>query len=185
VREARPTPRLQGVCARRPLEAHDYKQLRDRLEATLRQVCPPWLSPHLDDLVQLAAIRVHQTYDGAEINGGLLYRVAQSVVIDEIRRQRRRQEILMTPTTPERVAGPSHHTPEALAHSESTTCAIQGCLHELPDDRRRAVDLYLQGHSVPESAALLGFDQKKTENLVYRGLADLRVRLERLGVLPR
>jgi RNA polymerase sigma-70 factor (ECF subfamily) len=34
--------------------------------------------------------------------------------------------------------------------------------------------MYLHGHSVAEVAALLGWRFKKAENLVYRGLADLR-----------
>jgi RNA polymerase sigma-70 factor (ECF subfamily) len=51
-------------------------------------------------------------------------------------------------------------------------------------DRRRAVMLYLQGHSVPEAARLLGWTAKRTENLVYRGLADLRHCLRAKGHTP-
>ena len=43
---------------------------------------------------------------------------------------------------------------------------------------------HLQGHTGPQAAALLGWDAKRTENLVYRGLADLRQCLEAKGVKP-
>jgi RNA polymerase sigma-70 factor (ECF subfamily) len=62
--------------------------------------------------------------------------------------------------------------------------AIRDCLLGLVTDRRLAVALHLQGHSVPQAAALLGWDRKRTENLVYRGLADLRACLEKKGVSP-
>jgi RNA polymerase sigma-70 factor (ECF subfamily) len=48
--------------------------------------------------------------------------------------------------------------------------------------RRHAVTLSLQGHSVPEIGRLLGWTGKKAENLVYRGMADLRECLEGKGI---
>ena len=73
------------------------------------------------------------------MNSSLLYRVAHSVIVDEIRRQKRRQEIAMTPTTPERVAGPPNRTPEARVGGTRTGEGIGACLALLSDDRRRAV----------------------------------------------
>ena len=49
-------------------------------------------------------------------------------------------------------------------------------------ERRLAVTLYLQGHSVPAAARLLEWTAKRTENLVYRGLADLRECLTAKGM---
>ena len=62
--------------------------------------------------------------------------------------------------------------------------AVIVSLQELSEDRRRAVTLYLQGHSIPEAARILEWDVKRTENLVYRGLADLRTCLLRKGHRP-
>ena len=50
--------------------------------------------------------------------------------------------------------------------------------------RRLAVTLHLQGHTVPEAGSLLGWNAKRAENLVYRGLADLRDCLAGKGVRP-
>ena len=51
-------------------------------------------------------------------------------------------------------------------------------------ERRLAVTLHLQGHTVPQAARLLDFSPKQTENLVYRGLADLRACLLAKGIRP-
>ena len=51
-------------------------------------------------------------------------------------------------------------------------------------ERRLAVTLHLQGHTVPETARILDWAAKQTENLVYRGLADLRECLMAKGLRP-
>ena len=52
------------------------------------------------------------------------------------------------------------------------------------ESRRRAVALYLQGHTVPSIAELFGWSTKKAESLVYRGMANLRTCLTAKGVKP-
>jgi RNA polymerase sigma-70 factor (ECF subfamily) len=47
-----------------------------------------------------------------------------------------------------------------------------------------AVALHLQGHSVPDIGKLMSWAPKKADNLVYRGLADLRECLVSKGVKP-
>ena len=163
---------------------HDYRALRTRISHAVHKVCPGWLRDHHDDLVQQGILKVHQRYDGQPVNSTLLYRVAHSVIVDEIRRHKRRQEIAMTPTTPERVAGPANKTPEAVIRGAMTGEGIQSCLGKLSEDRRRAVTLYLLGHTVPQVGEQLGFSAKKAENLVYRGLKDLRGHLEASGLTP-
>ena len=44
--------------------------------------------------------------------------------------------------------------------------------------------LYLEGCTVPESGAALGYTAKKASHLIYRGLADLRTCLAGKGVTP-
>jgi RNA polymerase sigma-70 factor (ECF subfamily) len=51
-------------------------------------------------------------------------------------------------------------------------------------ERRLAVTLYLQGHTVAEAASILEWPFKRTENLIYRGLADLRACLRCKGLRP-
>ena len=56
---------------------------------------------------------------------------------------------------------------------------ITDCLGRLPQPRRLAVTLFLQGYTVPEAGRLLGWTTKKTEHLVSRGLEGLRGCLSR------
>ena len=44
--------------------------------------------------------------------------------------------------------------------------------------------LHLQGHSVPDAARVLDWPAKRTENLLYRGLANLRECLMNKGMQP-
>jgi RNA polymerase sigma-70 factor (ECF subfamily) len=74
--------------------------------------------------------------------------------------------------------------PERSAASREIGEGVEDCLTRLVHDRRLAVTLYLQGHSVPEAARVLDWPAKRTENLVYRGLADLRACLESKGLRP-
>ena len=110
-----------------------------------------------------------------------LHKVAQTTLIDELRRIRRKGETALdeVPASSTPIAPAD---PERLAISREIGRGIQDCLGAMARDRRLAVTLYLQGHSVPESARLLDWPPKRTENLVYRGLADLRDCLSSKGM---
>jgi RNA polymerase sigma-70 factor (ECF subfamily) len=105
-------------------------------------------------------------------------------VVDEIRRACRRRE---DPVQQERqldgIAGAGDN-PERGAFASEIARSIVDCLARLGRPRKLAVTLYLYGCSVPEAAGRLGWNLRKTESLVYRGLADLRACLERRGVKP-
>jgi RNA polymerase sigma-70 factor (ECF subfamily) len=111
-----------------------------------------------------------------------LYKVAYSALVDEIRRVRRRRETGLEDGTVESVASPED--PERAAASSEIGHGIQGCLARLKYERRLAVTLYLQGHGVPAASRILEWPAKRTENLVYRGLADLRECLLSRGLRP-
>jgi RNA polymerase sigma-70 factor (ECF subfamily) len=165
-------------------------ELRSILLRAVRRACPRWLADRAEDLAQAAVIRVLEARREGEgpFPASYLYKVAYTTLIDEIRRLRRRPEVPWEDDADE--AGPSGppraETPDplsALAAAEVGQ-AIEGCLAQLAEPRRLAVTLHLQGHSVPEAAALLGWEEKRTENLVYRGMAELRRCLDSRGVAP-
>jgi RNA polymerase sigma-70 factor (ECF subfamily) len=62
--------------------------------------------------------------------------------------------------------------------------AVRDCLVRLAPSRCLAVTLYLQGHTAPETSRILGWTPRRTENLIFRGMADLRRCLVRKGVTP-
>ena len=151
------------------------EQLRLDVARAVRKVCPHWLAAEADDLTQTAVLRVlHRIRDtsGTVVySPGYLYRAAHSALVDEIRRRRRLREV---PIEPDRHAAPEPSGPARRVERGEIRGALMRCLASLAAARRRAVMLHLQGHTVAETGALLECDRKKAENLIYRGLADLR-----------
>jgi RNA polymerase sigma-70 factor, ECF subfamily len=184
---------MTSVTAESPPQTTDIAALRQDLARAVARVCPGWLAADRDDLVQAALMRVLRKLDGgsgtaqgegtAQVASSYLHKVAYSVLIDEIRRVRRRRETSLEgeEAEPPR-AQPAD--PERTAASAEIGRGIQSCLHNLARDRRLAVTLHLQGHTVVEAARILAWPEKRTENLVYRGLADLRACLAAKGLRP-
>ena len=170
-----------------PTPAEHYAVLREQLSRAVRSVCPSWLADRGEDLVQVALMRVMAVEDRSEGNRELsssyLWRAAYSALVDEIRRLQRRREAPLDDERGETMPAP-HPNPEHHAAGRQVGSAIRGCLERMVRPRRLAVTLNLQGHSVPEAARLLGWTAKRTENLVYRGLSDLRGCLSRRGIEP-
>ncbi len=171
----------------------DYAQLHRDLVRAVDRVCPRWMADRADDLVQVALMRVMEIQrkkEGtAELSGFYLKKVAYSAMIDEIRRLRRRQEVSLEGGSDEEEAAapvydPAAPTPdpERASAGRQVGRAIRDCLGRMVPPRRHAVTLNLQGHSVPEIGRLLGWTAKKAENLVYRGMSDLRGCLGEKGI---
>lgn len=178
------------------LRARDdrWASLRTTLTRAVRRQCPAWLAADAEDIAQAALMKVALAPRAAEGNASLssfyLHKVAHSALVDEIRRRRRRREVALDagpsqgdgkPTTFEPAAT---GTPEATARLRELGAAVRACLRSMKRERRLALVLYLQQHTVPEAARLLGWAAKRTENLVYRGLADLRQCLLAKGHTP-
>ncbi len=146
------------------------------------------MSDRRDDLIQAAMMKVmaleRRSEGNRDFTSSYLYRVAHSALIDEIRRLRRRREVDLEDTASETASRTSGDNPERSAASSEIGQGIQDCLTTMLQDRRLAVILHLQGHSVPDAARILDWTAKRTENLVYRGLADLRLCLEGKGLQP-
>ena len=139
--------------------------------------------PHLrDDVQQLAALRVLRVArrEGRPVgtySDRYLFRVARTVQLDEARRAASRPADRL-----DDAPCPDADTPESRVAGRELGAAIASCLRRLLPDRRAAVELHLVGHNVPHVADALGTDRKRAENLVYRGLADLRRALTDAGL---
>lgn len=169
-----------------PLDEAAVLDLRRRLAWAVARVCPRWLAHEREDLVQAATLRVLDLTRRGEVSDvpptSYVLKVAHSVVLDEIRRRERRpREQAMTSAEIEPAA---IAVQDQLRGARETGAAVLGCLRGLVPTRRRAVTLYLLGHPVPEAAARLGLAYKQANNLVFRGLADLRRCLAAKGITP-
>jgi RNA polymerase sigma-70 factor (ECF subfamily) len=152
--------------------------------SSVRRICPAWLADDAEDLVQEAMLRIMrlEERDGGElqVTNAYLNKVAHSALVDEIRRRRRRREVAMSAEDGEHEVADGS-VPAEPGLQQEIGDAIAACLAEQEESRRRALTLYLLGHSVPEAARLLAWKAKRTENLIYRGLATLRTCLARVG----
>jgi len=171
-------------------ETVDYVALRRDIARAVGRLCPHWMADARDDLVQSALLRVMHIVEKRSRSGegnpgastSYLYKVAYSVLVDELRRRRRRRE---TDLEEDAVVIPrAKENPERTAAARQIGRGIRGCLRAMKHERRLAVTLHLQGHTVPEAARLLNWAFKRTENLVYRGLSDLRACLTAKGLQP-
>ena len=169
-----------------PVSPFDTKHLQDVLSRAVRSVCPSWLAERREDIVQNAIVRIvrkwNETEEPETLGTSYLWRVAHSAVMDEIRHRRRHPEDAwgIPPESPTA----EEDSPERRRAAAELRDAIQDGLRSLPEDRRRAVALFLLGHSLKESAALLGWTAKRVDNQRYQGLAALRCFLGEQGYEP-
>jgi RNA polymerase sigma-70 factor, ECF subfamily len=161
-------------------------RLRLEVERAVRKVCPRWLVDQVDDLTQVVTARIVQrmrdTADSSVVfTAGYVYRAAYTALIDEIRRRRRLRE---TPIESEPLIASQTENPEQRVAARSIRAAVATCVSALMGPRRRAVVLKLQGYSLDEMSVVLESPRKRVENLLYRGLADLRQCLVSKGIHP-
>jgi RNA polymerase sigma-70 factor (ECF subfamily) len=166
--------------------ALDDDALRQQLRASVARYCPRWLTDQTDDIVQVAWLRLRDALEKDERNRppgtSLLSRVAYCATIDEIRRLRRRREVPVS-DAPE-IQEPATIDPARASASREIATGIRSCLSRLSDNRKVAVTLYLQGHTAPQTGRVLGWKLKKAENMIFRGMADLRRCLAGKGLKP-
>jgi RNA polymerase sigma-70 factor (ECF subfamily) len=158
--------------------------LRERLAREVRRYCPARLRGSADDIVQVAWVRLDEARRRDERISGpgasFLAKVAYCATVDEIRRDRRRREVSVE--TLESMA--LERAPDDTLRAREIGRGIRDCMVTLVPSRGMAVTLFLIGHTSPEIGRILGWSLRKTENLVFRGMADLRRCLASKGITP-
>ncbi len=162
--------------------------LRDRLVVAVRSVCPCWLGDQQQDIVQVAMIAVLRQQEKIERNrefpSSYLRKAAYTAMIDEIRRRRSRGEVPLEAAEEESSFVEGRANPEDQTMAGEISVEIRACLDRLAPPRRAAVTLHLLAYKVPRIAERMGWKRKQAENLVYRGIQDLRECLRRKGLQP-
>ena len=165
------------------------------LRSAVRRLCPRDMGISPEDVEQEVRVRLWKALESGrkvEHPPSYLYKVASSVTIDAMRAVRSRRERLVRapsagddPEEPDEPLGrqPSPGpSPELEAQRRQMLDAARRVIGDLPEGRRRAVGLYLQGFKIQEIADLAGWTEPKARNLLYRGLATLRERLADAGL---
>ena len=146
----------------------------------------------VDELVQDVRIRLWRARGGGaggseqirDVTSSYVYRTAVSAALDLLRRRRAHHAEPLEPddepgeaTRVSEPVGPA----EELAQSELAE-EIARAVETIAPARRPVVRMHLAGYPREEIAAMLGWTEAKTRNLLYRGLADLRERLTARGI---
>lgn len=161
------------------------------LRRAIHRFCPPHLGLHIADIEQEATIKLWRLLRGEkEIDNpaSYFYRVAATTTIDAVRRVKRRREDQLRVEGDGDDATPTHlkpdfeSSPEAIFRRREIAEKVRTALGKLLENRRRAVGLHLQGMTTEEIGRLCNWTEAKARNLVYRGLADLRQELKRVGI---
>jgi RNA polymerase sigma-70 factor (ECF subfamily) len=172
----------------RTYDPKDLEDLRRKVAAAVRRTCPSHLVAQSDDIVQnvmIKLVRILEKSDGDRSFSSLyLEKTVSCALVDEIRRVCRRRETTVEDEQVMKRIVSGRADPERSSRAREIQEGILDCLERLIRPRRLAVGLYLNGCSVPEAARLLEWTHRKTESLVYRGMADLRRCLERKGLKP-
>lgn len=195
-----PTSRLStapGTTAPRPSSADTQFQLilKDYgswLRKTVRRLCPRGLGIQPEDVEQDVALRLWRALgrkERIENPVAFLHRVAATATIDAMRRARAQREGMVSrfqesgPDDEVGVPAPIDPapSPERAASDRQILAQVSQALGRLPEKRRNAVKLYLQGFKIQEIADFLGWTEPKARNLLYRGLRTLRQDLEDAG----
>jgi RNA polymerase sigma-70 factor (ECF subfamily) len=170
------------------LSDQGLEDLRRRVTSAVRRNCPPWLMGQAEDIVQNVLVKLIDTLRKSEgertFSALYLERSAYNAVVDEIRRVSRRREGPLESEDTLQSFSSGRGDPEQRSSALEISRGILDCLSRLSRPRKLAVTLYLYGCTVPEAAGRLRWHVKKTESLVYRGLAELRVCLAKRGLKP-
>jgi RNA polymerase sigma factor (sigma-70 family) len=144
-------------------------------------------SSDLDELTQEVRVRLWGALGTDErigtVTPSYLYRAATTAAIDLVRRRRTgRGDSLDEVDDAEVSARRAPRTPERDASLRELSERIEEALQSITASRRPVVRMYLAGYGTTEIAELMGWTEPKARNLVYRGLADLRQRLQAMGI---
>ena len=142
-----------------------------------------------DEVMQEVRIRLWRAQQTSEqigeVSTSYVYRTASTAALDVIRRRRSRRaehhQSLDDEAAPVALAATAPDPHGALEGSEVAE-QVTRAIESIPASRRPVVKMYLTGYPREEIAELMGWTEAKTRNLLYRGLADLRERLQDMGV---
>ncbi len=163
------------------------------LRQAIIRVCPKDLGLQYDEIEQEARLRLWRALESErEIHdpASYLYRIAATATLDAVRRvKRKREEQIVTDAEaeaenvdPHVLVSDPHRAPDREAERRQIVAKVKKAMARLPDNRRTAVRLHLEGLTTQEMAHLLGWSEPKARNLVYRGLSDVREALQAAGI---
>jgi RNA polymerase sigma factor (sigma-70 family) len=136
----------------------------------------------VDDLVQEIKIKIWKILKNEKKITNMssyIKKIIDSTVIDHIRRIKREDNIFSVESEKRASELKSKYIDNTIQDNELKEF-ISRAVDSLIETRKRAVKLFLLNMSIEEIAQYYNWSKDKTRNLLYRGLADLKVRLKEL-----
>lgn len=116
-----------------------------------------------------------------------IYKITANVVIDLARKQQRHQQETTMPNSadedsyrPELMS--EQVQPDRLLSNQELQHKILQAINALPESRRIAVKMRLQGYSVKEMCEMTGWPFYKAENLSKRSMQALKEQLKKMDI---
>lgn len=164
--------------------------LLDRFAGMVRSV--GWrhgLGDHeVDELMQAVRLRLWGARGSAEqieaTPASYVYRTATTAALDVIRARRSREDPIDAMQERQHGSLGSVESPAASVEAGELAAQVGQAIEEVTPSRRPVLRMYLAGYDREEIAALLGWSEARTRNLLYRGLDDLRAILTARGIGP-
>ena len=157
---------------------------RPFIREIVRRLCPPDLGLDRHELEQTAVIRLWRIVQSEkEIRDfeSYLYRVVARITLDAIREVKARPEEPLVAQHVETLPA-FEASPESVVSRRRLMERVKGAVDELPGNRREAVGLHLHGFTHEEVAGMMGWSAAKARSLIYRGLDQLRDKLQKSGI---
>jgi RNA polymerase sigma factor (sigma-70 family) len=142
----------------------------------------------LEDVLQEVRIRLWRSRSQPEgertepLSASYVHRVAVSAAVDLLRRRRARGADRTVALDDIDEPAAEHSDPARSVEESELSAHLDRAIETITPSRRPVVRMYLAGYSGEEVAQLMGWTEAKARNLLYRGLADLRERLEGMGI---
>ena len=143
-----------------------------------------------DDVEQEVSIRLLKLIKSdreIENISSYIYRITANVIIDLARKnQRHLNETTLPDEKDDDDYGPDLISeslmPEEQLANEEMMQRVMAVIEDLPETRRIAVKLRLQGFSIKEMSEMTGWSFYKAENLSKRSMSALKEKLKILGI---
>lgn len=164
------------------------------LRNTIAQTCPRDLGLEINDIEQQARLKLWRAIENErELTdpASYIYRIAVTTTIDAVRRVMARREDQLSQGAPDgdaneaeinRIEADPDLSPYRVTQRRQLVYKVESALARLQENRRIAVELYLEGMTSQEIADLNDWSEAKARNLTYRGLEDLRRHLKAEGI---
>lgn len=155
------------------------RQYSRLIRSAVARVAGPSADRICDDVEQKVLIALWQAMPGEQMPdhpSSYIYRAAVRETLRSVRGLEHTSELGMEADRADLSA-----LPDAIVEAKELGGAIRTSLSEIGADRRRAVSAHLAGYDVKEIMAMFDWPYHKARNLIARGMADLRRKLDARG----